>query len=358
MLSTIVNPSKEQIKNLPFTEKEVHHKSRKRLGYHVYSSYLFYAFRSATAEEMEQLLLRFKVWSEEEEEEEEASTSSSDSSVRVPSCHDVSRFAGLVWRSYSTDLKEEWGNRASMLNSRPRNDGRFIEVPDGVLACSIEKCVKESLTQEWLNFVQLVRNAVVLKRNAIPDANRVVTMGIERVELGLQVFRKICISPLLRITIFGSPLFCKLQSRELVYRSKKVAAIHIHSHQRLNDLLSFGGISIGSHYSKGSKIRICPKVGLTDTMGRSAIGYVLQENATHLGVRVECDDAGELAWVPRVPFDSVSSQYMYCDGHGPSGQKSGVFYISYFWPTRITLNLVTGHSYLITSQYTSNHLNE
>ena len=231
MLSTIVNPSKEQIKNLPFTEKEVHHKSRKRLGYHVYSSYLFYAFHSATAEEKEQLLLRFKVWSEEEEKEEEAPTSSSDSSVRVPSCHDVSRFAGLVWRSYSTDLKEEWGNRASMLNSRPRNDGRFIEVPDGVLACSIEKCVKESLTQEWLNFVQLVRNAVVLKRNAIPDANRVVTMGIERVELGLQVFCKICISPLLRITIFGSPLFCKLQSCELIYRSKKVAAIHIHSHQ-------------------------------------------------------------------------------------------------------------------------------
>ena len=103
MLSTIVNPSKEQIKNLPFTEKEVHHKSRKRLGYHVYSSYLFYAFHRATAEEKEQLLLRFKVWSEEEEE---ASTSSSDSSVRVPSCHDVSRFACLVWRSYSTDLKE------------------------------------------------------------------------------------------------------------------------------------------------------------------------------------------------------------------------------------------------------------
>ena len=183
-------------------------------------------------------------------------------------------------------------------------------------------------------------------------------MGMERVELGIQVFRKFCLSPLLRTTIFGSPLFCKLQSHELVYQSRKLAAIHIHSHQRLNDLLMFGGISVSLHFNKGSRIRVCPKVNLTDSMGRSTIGYVLQESTTHLGVRVDGNVAGELAWVPRVSFSSVSSQYMYHDEHGPYGQKSEVFHISYFWPTRITLNLVTGYSYLITSQYTCNDFNE
>ena len=360
MIEIIINPSSDQIKNLPLTEKEVNHKSRQRLGYHVYSSYLFYAFHRASVEEKEDLLIRYKVWrTNEDKDDASSSSSSSSSSVRIPSCHDVSRFAGLVWRSYGTGVKDEWANRATMLNSRARNDGRFIEVPDGVMSSSIEKIVKESLTQEWLNFVQLMRNAFVLRRNQISSSMKIVTMGLEKVNIGLQVCKKFTLSPLLRITVFGSPLFCKLHSHELSYRSKKVVVIHIHSHQRMNELLTFGGVDASTHYNKGMKIRVCPKVSITDAMGRSATGYVLNETATHLGVRVEGSDAGELDWVQRVVWDSVSSQYLYCDEHDhPLGQKSEIFYISYFWPIRITLNLVTGHSYLITSQCTCNHLDD
>ena len=106
MLSKILNPSNNnEIKNLPLTHKELHHKSRKCLGYHVYSSCMFYAFHMSSAVEKERLLIQYKVWNEEQEKDDTSISSSS--SVRVPSCHDISRFAGLVWRSYDTAAKEE-----------------------------------------------------------------------------------------------------------------------------------------------------------------------------------------------------------------------------------------------------------
>ena len=358
MLSKILNPSNNNdIKNLLLINKELHHKSRKRLGYHVYLSYMFYAFQLSSTVEKERLLVQYKVWNEEQEDDTSISSSSS---VRVPNCHDISRFAGLVWRAYDSSAKEEWGDRAGMLNSRPRNDGMFTDVPDGVMSWSIERCVKKSLTQEWLNLIQLLRNAFVMKRNRISSCMRVIKVGIERVIIGMQVMKNFTISPLLRITIFGSPLFSTLLTHELSYRSKKIAVVHVHSHQRLNDLMNFGGIEAGTHYSKGVQVRVCPKVSLTDNMGREAIGYVLKESATHLGVKVEGNDAGELVWVQRAAWDSVSSQYSYFDDHDhdPKGQKSDIFYISHFWPIRITMNLVTGHSYLISSQYTCSHINE
>ena len=68
------------------------------------------------------------------------------------------------------------------------------------------------------------------------------------------MLRKMIISPLLIFTIFGSPLFTSLLSHELVYESKKIAVIHIHSNRRMNDLFTFGGMSCSEVHNKYKKV--------------------------------------------------------------------------------------------------------
>ena len=282
---------------------------------------------------------------------DEDSTYSSINSTYIPSCHEISRLAGLTWRGYSNEFKEEWSMKASMLNNRPQNDGKFTEIPSWVLTFSIEEAVKMSLSQEWLNLVQVLRNAVVVKRNPMVTYKKVYTFGNEKVKLDLQIIRKFSISHLLLITIFGSPLFCKQLPHEIVYRTKKEAVVHIHSHRRFSEMLKFGGIDGSNFLNKGIKIHICPKVCLKDNRGRSIIGYVMDEKENLLGVRLE-GISGELAWVQAVKYDSNLHLYLYDDGHNYSAQNTDIYSISYYWPIRIKLNVVTGHSYLIMSKYT------
>ena len=399
MMDIILNPLNNQIQNFPLTQKEVDHKSRKRLGYHVYASYFFHCFATISTEEKQELMYRYEIWSKvPKEEEDDESISSGDELEKKGTCtssdgivlaegkgnlksrcknviqeedddntigskstksenptsQHISRLAGLVWRGYSSEIKNEWGNRALTLNSRPRNDGKFTELPDWATRSSIEECIKDTLTQEWVNLVNMFKNAFVVRRNDIQMNSKVYKVGREKVQVGNQVFRKFTLSPLLCKTIFSSPLFCNLKSHEIVYRTKREVVIHLHSNQRVSELFNFGGLKCGIFHKKGaSRVYVCAKVSLIDENGRCTVGYVMEENDNQLGVSIEGNN-GELVWVCSVAFDSVTSKYQYLDEHSPFGEKYDIFHISYFWPIRIKLNMVTGHSYLIASRYTCN----
>ena len=129
--------------------------------------------------------------------------------------------------------------------------------------------MKMSLSQEWLNLVQMLRNAVVVKRNPMVTYKKVYTFRNEKVKLELQIIRKFSISHLLLITIFGSPLFCKQLPHEIVYMTKKEAVVHIHSHKRFSEMLKFEGIDGSNFHNKGIIIHVCAKVCLKDDRGRS-----------------------------------------------------------------------------------------
>ena len=80
MMDIILNPLNNHIQNLPLTQKEVDHKSRKRLGYHVYASYFFHCFATISIEEKLELMHRYGIWSKvtKEEEDDNESISSGD----------------------------------------------------------------------------------------------------------------------------------------------------------------------------------------------------------------------------------------------------------------------------------------
>ena len=234
------------IVNLPMTDKELNHTSRNRRGYHVYLSYFHYLFKKQTRLRGTTMLYDSGVW--------EANTRSDNQ--LVVQVHDIARLASHKWNySYNDELRNGWRRRADVLNARPRADGCFTALPswlDGNF--SLEDLILKNLSHEWKSISMTLRNCLLVEENLVLNREKKLKFGYEKIKIGNHVLRKMIISPLLIFTIFGSPLFTSLLSHELVYESKKIAVIHIHSNRRMNDLFTFGGISCSEVHNKYKKV--------------------------------------------------------------------------------------------------------
>ena len=208
-----------EIQSLPLTTKERQHKSRKRHGYHVYLSFFFLDFKQLEYEQKKQRMEESHIWSRLD-----TNYSSDEDSVmtpKQPQPHEIMRLASRHWNRVDASIQGAWRSRASMLNARPPNDGSFEAIPAAIAIPSIEENVRVSLTLEWQRFAADLKRAIRLNsmRQYKYSAN-IYRFGDEIVVLQSQIYRSFFMSHLLKLTIFGSPLYSALSNHKIAHRGR------------------------------------------------------------------------------------------------------------------------------------------
>ena len=336
-----INTPKEVI-NLPRSEKEAHHHSRKRLGYHVYLSYYFKLFSELDIDSKRSVMIEYGIWQQDEDDISIDSTLT----PRLPICFEVSKAASRKWNSMAHNIKEAWKDRAKELNSRPSTDGRFATVPAAVDSSATQHIIT-SLSLEWINFVRIIKQSIINRKNVIQSSQRTYTFGRERLVLNKQVYKSFFLNHLLKVAIFGSPLFSTLWHHEIVHRTKKQTVIHMLSHRRLSTLLKFGGMDATTFHKNGTVFVCCAKVNLM-IGGRNIVGYVIDEDEFVMKIRIDGEE--EMLEMKRPRYND--GRYMYeTDDSGYQGSDS--YSLTELWPVRIKINS-TGICSVILSSTTLN----
>ena len=137
---------------------------------------------------------------------------------------------------------------------------------------------------------------------------------------------------LLSLSIFGSPLFSKLEQYEIAHTTKNQTVIHMFSNERINELLSFGGMSGAIQEKDGAKYFACAKVNLENRDGKNCIAYVMKENVHSLFVKTENNSNDLLIELKRPLYDCKNGCYHY---HESGSQE---FTITEVWPMRMKIN--------------------
>ena len=316
---------------LPISEKERNHRSRDRKGYHVYLSAFYFRYSEMNCDEKKEYLVEKRLMREEDMYESDAD--STDTPIQPPNGL-VMKAAGRTWQQMSAGAKNAWKERADKLNTQPRRCGKFNTIPHVLEQNNLRMSVMDSLTMDWRNTVSLFhRSMVVNKKKIIEKSQMAYTFGKERVVLQTQSYRSFHMNHLLKLTIFGNPLFCNLLPYEIPYRTKNQAILHIYSKKRISELLTFGGLDATELYKDGLKYVLCPKVNLRKGR-RNIIGYVMDENENMLVIKVE--GAATYIRVRRPQYDTEHGQFNY---NNPNEAQALTSYsLSQLWPIRMKVN--------------------
>ena len=324
--------TREEVINLPLSEKEIQHQSRKRIGYHVYLSYYFKLFSELDIDLKRSVMIRYDIWDDDNDDD-----ISIDSTLtpRLPICFEVSMAAARQWNNMSHDIKESWKDRARELNSRPSTDGVFLRVPIAVDSSASEHIIT-ALSLEWINLVRIFKCCILNRRNIIKTSQKSYTFGKERLVLCNQVHKSFFLNHLLKVAIFGYPLFSNLLHYEIAHRTKKQTVVHLLSYRRLSALLKFGGLDATTFHKNGTKYVCCAKVNLKIGT-KNIIGFVIDEDEYKMMIRV--DDQEDMIEINRPRYDEVNGTYMYDDDGDDSGyQGNDTYSLTQLWPIRIKIN--------------------
>ena len=192
----------EEILSIPITRKEREHRSRKRLGYHVFMAHHLSWFQGLPPHIQQYTVatkLQINLFPDD---------SSMDSTNSALIIHVEHKFAMKLgssdWRILPLHLKEAWRERAACLNSN-KLPGKVVNIPR-VLVNSREKCfqdyVMDSLTFEWQKIVRLIQGSI--KRKPKNDlSQRSYMFGRERVQINAQAYLLFDITYLLSTSLLG-----------------------------------------------------------------------------------------------------------------------------------------------------------
>ena len=329
---------------LPLSEKEQNHRSCNRKGYHVYLSAFYLKYSTMNIDEKKEYLVERRLMREEELYESDAD--STDTPVQPPN-RLVMKAAGRTWQQMSDVAKNAWKERADRLNEQPRRCGKFDTIPHFLEQNNLRMSVMDLLTNDWRSTVSLIHRSMIVNKKKITVNSYVsYTFGKERVVLQTQSYRSFHMNHLLKLTIFGNPLFCNLLPYEIPHRSKNQAILHIYSKKRISELLTFGGLDATELYKDGLKYVLCPKVNLRKGR-RNIIGYVMEENGNMLLIKIE--NAATYVRIRRPQYDTEHGQFNY---NNPNEAQSLTSYsLSQIWPIRMKVNSSGQIAYII-SVYT------
>ena len=164
------------IRKLTINKKEYLHRSRNRLGFHVYISRFFYEFNKMSLAQQHQYIFnkdrvrlgRHRIinnW-----DDVSINSTSLCLTEKVPRAT-IYRSACKNWRyDVTIQIKKAWKSRASNLNNR-KLPGKFLHIPFSLERHnSIESRVLQSLTYEWDTVVRFLK--IVL--HATPEKVQVV----------------------------------------------------------------------------------------------------------------------------------------------------------------------------------------
>lgn len=330
----------QQILSLPISEKERNHDSRDRRPYHVFLSYFFVKFGSLNYDEKKDLLVNNGIW---RHNVNEAAEEDSVMTPANPAPWDVMKLAARVWEGTAAELKEAWDTRTQSLNDRPKDDGRFDEIPDDLYEPTLEDNVMQSMTNEWRYIVSLFRHSVIMNiKKFMGDSERRCRFGKETVVLYTQAYKSFFMSDLIKLSIFGSPLFSNLLNHEVVHRTTRQTIVFIYSHRRMTDLFKFGGLSATTFYKDNLKYICCAKANLQRGT-RNIIGYVMDEENNTLKVKVDGED--NLIDVARPTYDMENWRFVYSN----RGANERDFWLSQLWPIRLKLIASGTTSFIISA---------
>ena len=233
--------------------------------------------------------------------------------------------------------------RANMLNSREPCDGTPRSLPRSV--CDPEMITK-SLELDWNSLVNIFRNCILNGRKTNINIGKTIRFGNEIVNLRNQFFRRFHVNHLLKLFLFGSPLFSSIHSHEIIYRTNKVVILHLFSHRRINDLLSLGGLKACTFIKDNRKYVCCAKVNLK-LNGKSVVGFVIDEEDECLIVEVQ--GIKDNIRCKRPKFESAIGNYVYDN----SICSPDEFIVSEIWPLCLKLN-TSGQSSFVLSRTSFN----
>lgn len=342
---------------LPLTTRESDHRSRHRLGFHVYLSRYFDEFNNNITEgEQRDLLKRYTsqigkqnenenrhmiVVIEDEESVDESSVDSTNTLYTGKVGHrDALKIACHNWStSLSAEIKEAWKKRANMLNLLPIH-GNFEKVPAAIGGRTDENANDElelnivrSLSIEWHNTFKIFKQCIMREPKA-SLSYREYWFGHERVKFLSQSFRTFTIPLLLRLCIFGRE-YCHLKAHEVIRKTKRVALIHISSQERMEELFSLQGRCAIRFDVEVDRIVACERTcsGKVNMMigKRSINGYILKE--VHDRWQIQLENNKKL-WMTKVKYDAENNRYEYAVPHGNTNKK----YMTMYWPIRMLIN--------------------
>ena len=173
--------------------------------------------------------------------------------------------------------------------------------------------------------------------------------GNELVTLRNEKYRNFFLSYLLKLTLFGFPLFSNLKPHEIIHRSKKICIIHIFSFHRINALFSFGGRSLGNHVRNDVEFIMCGSANLLKG-GKEISGMIINESESELVIMIE-NESGAMVKVivPRPTYDSIHGKYTFENNHNSNNQ----YQLVEVSPLRIRVNQ-NGKSSIIFNHFSLN----
>ena len=284
------------------------------------------------------ILISLQVWRScwiidecDEQSDEEDSTLT----PPTPGATDIMKGAAALWSKTADNLKGAWKRRADYLNARPVSDGTLTAVPVEVT----DEVVKESLSAEWRHIVSMLRGTAInssrRQNDGISHCYKLYCSGNERVLLHNQAYCSFFLTHALKVSIFGSPLFCSLLEHKVVYRKMRVTAVYFYSHKRVSEIMKLGGLSGSKFYKNEMVYMLCPRANLMNVRGKSIVGYIMDEERNNLMIKVEGKD--ELVVVTRPDFDGENGKFDYFNMKNSSVQDPELT-VSEIWPIQMKLN--------------------
>ena len=228
---------------MPYNFKERAHRSRTRLGFHVYLSLYIAELRVLPKSVQLELVkgrelrvanlldLTLDVGSEVIDLYD-SDVDSTDTPVEQKPIRgfELMRVAGSHWKGLEESTREAWKNRAKKLNRRIL-PGKFTRVPLNFAKgeMSFEEAALSSMSNEWYSAAVNIQRSLVKRPRA--DMSRLEYMfGKERVFLLTQTYRVLQITDLVKFALFGSTQVFK--ATETVHKKKLVRVVHISSQER------------------------------------------------------------------------------------------------------------------------------
>ena len=278
----------------------------------------------------------------EEDTYDESDVDSTDTPIQPPN-RLVMKAAGRIWGRISEESKNAWKERAERLNSLPPRSGRFESIPYVLEQNNLRSSVMDSLSVDWKNTASLFHRSILVNKKKITvNSYMSYKFGNERIILYTQSYRSFHMNHLLKLTIFGNPLFCNLLPYEVPYRWKNQSVIHIFSHRRLSELLTFVGLDATEIYKDGLKYVACGKANLRRGR-RNIIGHVMDENGDKLLIKVE--GANNYIQVKRPEYDSDNGEFLY--NNPQQEQALSPYSLTQLWPVRMKITSSGQISYII-----------
>ena len=281
--------NKNTIVKMACNYKEIIHRSRSRIGYHVYLSWYTSDFRKLS--HINQLqITKGRQWVvrnggicvpdptinpvidiDSESEIESVATYDPIVEAKVKGS-EMAIAAGANWRSLSEEIRNAWKARAIMLNRRVL-PGKFTHVPF-TLRNNFEKKVLSSVSNEWYNFGKNMQRSLV-RHPRSTDSARMFTFGSERIEMLGRTYRVVFMTDLLRECVFGEDMK-RIKKMEIITKTNHRAILHIASNDRMNKIFKLNSFC-ASKATINNVVHSCAGKVILEKNNEQILGYITHE---------------------------------------------------------------------------------